>query len=200
MLPLNAAQPQTIAVIGANAHWAAIMGGGSSEVAPHYVVTPLQGIRARVGAQSVVEYAIGCPIFRRLPNLETAWLRVPNSDRPGALLEYFAHPDLGGVPVYHEYLSTLEASWFGDQVEELPHPTFSTRLSCDLILPRSGRYQLGLACIGQARLWLNDELLIDLWEKALMDGSDTRRTVSRGSSRVDLQACKLGTGRRFTTS
>jgi hypothetical protein len=25
-------------------------------------------------------------------------------------------------------------------------------------------------------------------------------TVKRGSSRVDLQACKLGTGRRFTTS
>jgi RHS Repeat. len=29
---------------------------------------------------------------------------------------------------------------------------------------------------------------------------DHRNQMTRGSSRVDLQACKLGTGRRFTTS
>jgi beta-glucosidase len=183
VLPLNATQPQTIAVIGANAHWAAIMGGGSSEVAPHYVVTPLQGIRARAGTQSVVEYAMGCPIFRRLPNIETTWLRVPDSDQHGTLLEYFALPDLKGTPVYREYLRTTEASWFGDQVEELPNPTFSTCLSCDLIPPHSGSYRLGLACVGQARLWLNGELLIDLWNKALMDGSDKRHTVSLEAGR-----------------
>jgi Ribosomal protein S1 len=35
-------------------------------------------------------------------------------------------------------------------------------------------------------------------EKFLFNKEETKLT--RGSSRVDLQACKLGTGRRFTTS
>jgi beta-glucosidase len=183
LLPLNPDQPQTIAVIGANAHWAAIMGGGSSEVAPHYVVTPLQGIRERAGAGCVVEYAIGCPIFRRLPNLETGWLRLPDTDRSGARLDYFANPDLEGPVVRSEHLNTLDASWFGDQIADLTTPVFSTRATCDLILPQSGRYHLGLACVGQARLWLDDELVIDLWAKDLMDGADQRQTVALEANR-----------------
>lgn len=178
LLPLDPAQPQTIAVIGANAHWAAIMGGGSSEVAPHYVVTPLQGIRARAGAQSVVEYAIGTPIFRRLPNLDPAWLRLPGSDRLGVRLDYFTNLDLAGTPERIEYLNTLEASWFGDQIEDLPTPTFSARLSSELLPAQGGRYQLGLSCVGQARLWLDDELIIDRWDKDPMDFSEQRQTIT----------------------
>jgi beta-glucosidase len=34
----------TVAVIGENARWAQPMGGGSSSVNPHYVISPLQGI------------------------------------------------------------------------------------------------------------------------------------------------------------
>ncbi len=36
LLPLNLDEIKTIAVIGENARWAQIMGGGSSQVNPHY--------------------------------------------------------------------------------------------------------------------------------------------------------------------
>ncbi len=183
VLPLNASQPQTIAVIGANAYWAAIMGGGSSEVAPHYTVTPLQGIKARVGSQTTVEYAIGCPIFRRLPSPESAWLRLPGSERQGVRLDYFTNLDLSGAPARIEYLSTFDASWFGDQIEDLPTPTFSARLSSELFPPTSGRYQIGLACAGQARVWLDDELVLDAWNKEVMDAGDIRQTITLSRDR-----------------
>jgi beta-glucosidase len=50
LLPLDPDKAQTIAVIGENAKWAQIMGGGSSQVNPHYIVSPLAGIQGRVGA------------------------------------------------------------------------------------------------------------------------------------------------------
>ncbi|WP_322490463.1 glycoside hydrolase family 3 C-terminal domain-containing protein [Chloroflexus sp.] len=178
VLPLDSEQSQTIAVIGANAHWAAIMGGGSSEVAPHYVATPLQGIRARASAQCIVDYAIGTPIFRRLPNLDPEWIRVPGSNPSGVRIDYFSNLDLSGAPVRTDHLATLEASWFGDQIEYLNLATFAARLSCDLLPPQSGRYQLGLSCVGQARIWLDDELVLDQWDKELMDSSERRQTIT----------------------
>ncbi|MEF3274751.1 MAG: glycoside hydrolase family 3 C-terminal domain-containing protein [Chloroflexus sp.] len=183
LLPLNAEQPQTIAVIGANAHWAAIMGGGSSEVVPHYTVTPLQGLRTRAGAQCQIEYAIGTPIFRRLPNLDPAWLRLPNSDRNGVQIDYFTDLDLSGTPVRTDTLQTMEASWFGDRIEYLDLTTFAARLSCDLLVPQAGRYQMGLSCIGQARIWLDGELVLDLWGKELMDGNEQRQTITLETGR-----------------
>jgi len=177
LLPLQTERLQTIAVIGANAHWAAIMGGGSSEVAPHYVVTPLQGIRNRAGSHCRVEYAIGTPIFRRLPHLDPAWLQLPDSDRSGVQLDYFADLDFDSAPLRTDTLNTLEASWFGDRIEYLDLTTFATRLSCDLLPPHTGTYQLGLSCIGQARIWLDGELALDRWHKEVMDGNEQRQTI-----------------------
>jgi Tfp pilus assembly protein, ATPase PilM len=46
---------------------------------------------------------------------------------------------------------------------------------------------------GNGRYRLAHYHSVDMPEGAMVEGR-------RGSSRVDLQACKLGTGRRFTTS
>lgn len=163
VLPLDPDRPQTIAVIGANARWPSIMGGGSAEVAPHYVVSPLAGIQARVGPETRIEYAIGCHIYRRLPTIEPGWLCLPASEEPGVQLDYFAGDDPAGPPSHHETIATLEASWFGDFVPGVDARRFSARLTCDLLPPASGRYRLGLACVGQARLWLDGEECLDVW-------------------------------------
>ena len=56
-LPLQAAQLQTIAVIGDLAAFANLGDVGSSTVSPSHSVTPLDGIRARAGAIAVTQYA-----------------------------------------------------------------------------------------------------------------------------------------------
>ncbi len=73
ILPLNSAKLNTIAVIGANAKWAQIFGGGSASVTPHYVVTPLAGITHRVGDQVKLNYEIGCLIDRMILLWGTDW-------------------------------------------------------------------------------------------------------------------------------
>src|SRR5215208_3678740 len=63
-LPLK--KVKSIAVIGPYANAAQILGGGSSSVTPHYVVTPFEGIKNRAG-KIKVEYAPGCHIYKNLP-------------------------------------------------------------------------------------------------------------------------------------
>jgi Chorismate mutase type II. len=45
-----------------------------------------------------------------------------------------------------------------------------------------------------------DRALLELLRRRMELAAQVGRIKARGSSRVDLQACKLGTGRRFTTS
>ena len=50
LLPLDPGALQRVAVIGPNADMAVVQGGGSARVTPHRTVTPLAGLRARLGA------------------------------------------------------------------------------------------------------------------------------------------------------
>jgi beta-glucosidase len=59
ILPLHPAQLKSIAVIGPAAAKAFTGGGGSSRVAPLYIVDPLDGIRRRIGDKVSVTFADG---------------------------------------------------------------------------------------------------------------------------------------------
>ena len=62
ILPLNASQLHTIAVIGPYAGAAMTGGGGSSHVTPLYTVAPVAGIQNRAGSSVTVHYADGSNI------------------------------------------------------------------------------------------------------------------------------------------
>jgi beta-glucosidase len=62
VLPLTTGKVRSLAVIGPNAAVARTGGGGSSLVRPGYSVSPLDGIRERVGNQIRVSYAQGVSI------------------------------------------------------------------------------------------------------------------------------------------
>lgn len=59
VLPLKDNQIRTLAVIGENANTMHSNGGGSAEIKALYEVTPLLGIKARLGGQTEVKYAKG---------------------------------------------------------------------------------------------------------------------------------------------
>src|SRR5205085_2374343 len=48
VLPLSLAAVRSLAVVGPNAGRARIMGGGSSQFTPHYLVSPLDALRAKL--------------------------------------------------------------------------------------------------------------------------------------------------------
>lgn len=59
LLPLDARQTKRILVVGENAVKRMTIGGGSSSLKVKYEVSPLEGIRARVGSSAEVIYAPG---------------------------------------------------------------------------------------------------------------------------------------------
>ncbi len=100
ILPLDMQKIKSIAVIGENAKWAQIMGGGSSALNPHYAVSPLEGIRRRVGTAAELSYAIGTPIHRQVPLLDMDWLTATDGQTRGLTLEYFDNMELAGTPTH----------------------------------------------------------------------------------------------------
>jgi len=71
LMPLDAAKIHSIAVIGPNAAVARTGGGGSSLVRPKYAISPLDGIRERVGKDVDVKYALGVGMEREDASLTT---------------------------------------------------------------------------------------------------------------------------------
>ncbi|MEV1178881.1 glycoside hydrolase family 3 N-terminal domain-containing protein, partial [Nonomuraea sp. NPDC049784] len=88
-------QVRTVAVIGAAAAEARVMGGGSAQVFPDRIVSPLQGLRER----AEVRYALGTDPRIRLSPL------------PGPATATFL--DAEGVTLSEQPLATAEARWIG---------------------------------------------------------------------------------------
>ncbi len=163
LLPLDRNEIRSIAVIGENARWAQIQGGGSVHVRPHYVVSPLDGIRNKAGEAVEVSYEIGCNIGRQLPLIQADWLTARDGGQKGLCVEYFASPDLGGEPVHAETVEHLDLVWFGKDVPGVDDRQFSARLTGYLTVPESGRYRLGLMSAGLGRLYVDGQEMIDNW-------------------------------------
>ncbi len=165
ILPLDPSKLKSIAVIGATAQTASIMGGGSVRVRPHYVVTPLEAIQNWVGDK--VSYAVGCSVHKRPPLLDKKWLTE------GLTLQYFANRDLAGAPVHTETTRKMELVWFGDTMPHVDPNNFSVRLAGVFTAPESGAFNLNLSSVGKSRLFVDGKEIINLWDKPQEQGGET---------------------------
>jgi beta-glucosidase len=186
LLPLDPDKEQTIAVIGENGRWAQIMGGGSSQVNPHYAISPLAGIQGRVGPDVNVAYQIGTIIHRTPPLLDKAWLTSADG-RSGLTLDYYHNLDLSGQPAHSGTALKSELTWFGTVNPYVDPRHFSLRLRGTLTAPESGDYQFQLWSIGKARLWLDGNVVIDHWEEVADRQTAVTIHLEAGQS-IPLQA------------
>jgi beta-glucosidase len=160
ILPLNAERLNSLAIIGANAKWAQIQGGGSVHVTPHYVVSPLDGILNRVGDTVEVSYEIGCTVHRMLPLIDPNWLAT---DQNGLTVEFFNSEDLSGDPVHTESADRTQFVWVGDFAPHVDPKKFSVKITGTLTVPETGIYSFGLTSMGLSRLFIEGTELIDNW-------------------------------------
>ena len=161
VLPIQGASIRSIAVIGPNAADAVIAGGGSSQVEPPYRVSPLDGLKARLGDQVAIRYVKGCTNVRDLSMIRASMLKPARGEGVGLLGEYFGAPDFSGKPVI-ERVDVRFRFWrlsFAP-LEQTP-PTFSVRWSGKLTVPATGTYSLGLANSGDARIFVDGKLLVE---------------------------------------
>jgi beta-glucosidase len=163
-LPLAPDKLRTLAVIGPNADRAIIHGGGSSQVAYHYAVSPLQGIRQRLGDAVAVRYAQGGAAYRQMPQLDPAWLAAPEGATKGGFqVTFYNSLEPGENPVLTQFQPRSQFLWMGDIGAEVNESAFSARLEGTLLPPASGLFTLGISAMGLCRLYLGGELLLDNW-------------------------------------
>lgn len=150
VLPLPSGQ--SIAVIGPNAKTAQIMGGGSSQLNPHYRISPWQGLVTAIG-EDALRYEMGCTNSRYQPLLEQAFD-----------IAFFPNRDLSGEPAHLESLEASEAFWAGFVAGgKVAADRFSARLTTRYRPQETGRYRAGIASAGLTRLFVDGKLIADAW-------------------------------------
>jgi len=182
LLPLSR-NPKSIAVIGPTADEIMSLLGNYYGT-PSKPITILQGIRDAVGKNTRVVYARGADLVegreepRAAPVIDPQFLLTDvASTEHGLKGEYFANKDLAGKPLMTRVDSRIAFRWdrgspTDDQVArgELPHDraipsdNFSVRWTGVLTPPTTGKYELTIGSNDGARLFIDDELLIDNWE------------------------------------
>ncbi|MER5276710.1 glycoside hydrolase family 3 C-terminal domain-containing protein [Streptomyces sp. NPDC002809] len=86
LLPLDPAELRSVAVIGPHAVAVRIQGGGSAEVFPDSVVTPLAGIEEALDGSATVTHRPGLPPSARPLPLARDGSRDPRTGEPGVLV------------------------------------------------------------------------------------------------------------------
>ncbi|WP_433889171.1 beta-glucosidase family protein [Streptomyces sp. CA-111067] len=147
VLPLDA--PGTVALIGAAARDARILGGGSAQVFPDHVVSPLDGLRAALPA-GTLRYALGADPGEELGAAGAGFaLRATARDAAGR--------ELGG-----ERLPGGQLQWLGDLPDGVGFDELHTVETHGTFVPRvGGEHRFGTRGVGGLRLTVAGRVLFD---------------------------------------
>ena len=155
VLPLEGASLGSVAVIGANADRAQIMGGGSAALRPHHATTPLDALRSRLGDRVEVAFERGCDIDRTTPVLGGRLVAH------GVTVALHTGFDRSGPPVEHRRRDDLSLVFAGSIGEGIDPAEFSFRATATLVPDESGAHTLTLVQAGRARVLVDEMLVID---------------------------------------
>lgn len=178
-LPLDPAGLGSVALIGALAAEARVLGGGSATVYPDRIVSPLDGFAAALPGSVRLSYAIGADPRSRLSPAAPP--------RFAGLLATFL--DAAGGELYQAPLATGAGRWMGLpgglRAAEVAEVRISGRLTADA----DGTHHLGVRGIGRFTLKAGSQTLFD--GEVVPDGEDFARLFLSPPERrvpVDLSA------------
>ncbi len=156
LLPLPLTALHRIAVIGPHAIAPSTMGGGSAQVTPYRITTPLDALRAHCGTDVEIVFERGCEVSSAPAVVGEAVLLAPDGFRG----ERYAG-EFEGASVETVELSSLRMVSFGSLAPETVTGDWSMRVAGIVIPEESGTFQLALAQAGSARLFVDGQLLLD---------------------------------------
>ena len=156
VLPLDPGALQRVAVIGPNAATAVVQGGGSARVTPHRTVSPLAGLRDRLGDRVTVEYEPGA-LRGQVPVLDGRHARTIAG--PGIAMSYAAEAD--GEVLFANTVPSLDAVWSGRFAPGVDPRHFHLRAEATVVADRSGPHVLSATSIGPCQVLLDHEPVLD---------------------------------------
>jgi beta-glucosidase len=155
LLPLPPSVLRRVAVVGPNANAPRIMGGGSSQVLPHAVETPLAALRAALGAGVDVVHERGCVIDRSARPIGGRGLDAPE----GFDVEVV---DAEGRAVAHSSLPDTKFLYFEPPDAAIAAgDAWSLRVTGTVVPEETGRYDLALAQAGATRVTIGGSVVLD---------------------------------------
>jgi len=161
-LPLKVSEINKLAVIGMNAD-REVSGGGSSRVDPHHWVTPLTGLREKLGKQVEIGFALGYD-NRVEPMLVEPHRFTHGEDcAQGLSVAFFNNLDLSGEPVLTRVEPDIGMWWGGSSpaVGIVNEKCFSGRWTGTFTAPESGETDFYIMNTGLARVWLDGALILE---------------------------------------
>jgi beta-glucosidase len=167
-LPLKKEAIKTLTVIGPGAAVARLGGSGSSEVNAPYAISPLEGIKEKLGDTVDILYAQGCHLdsienFQAIDASVTVPPEAIDQER-GLKAEFFDNPNLEGQSVATTIHDKMEFWWgWEEPMPGVPVRNFSVRWTGKLIPQKTGTYRLAASSEQGTRLYLDGELVIDNW-------------------------------------
>lgn len=167
VLPLDRSQIKRLVVIGDNATAVHAAGGHSSGVKAHYEVTPLQGLRDRLGGDVEVSYFRGYPTSDDAVELikpECLTIADEAAGTRGWKGAYFADHDFRKEAFFRADTS-LDFEWKNVSPIETSAPgQFSVKWEAVLNPPETGTYEFILLGATQASLLIDGQIIVHRFE------------------------------------
>jgi beta-glucosidase len=111
VLPFDADRIGSIALIGPNAVYPVIQGGGSAIVAPVTVSAPAVAVPAALAGRATVTVAPGCRTWTTVPEPVAGSIHDPLTGEPGLRLEF---RDGDGTLIGHEHRISTQLAWWDE--------------------------------------------------------------------------------------
>ncbi|MFE3279292.1 glycoside hydrolase family 3 C-terminal domain-containing protein, partial [Nocardia sp. NPDC059239] len=182
LLPIAADTTPRLAVIGHHARRGRNQGGGSAMVFPETVVSPLEGLRQRYGADCVT-YAPGVVPEPELHHFERGTVTDPATGAPGIRVRYL---DGEGTAFVEEVFPTGRCGWLGD--ERLARAA-TLEVVTRYTPAYTGHHRLGFAGLGHNVFRIDDRVLSA--GPIVADSDDVLQAILNPPSRafdVELEA------------
>ncbi|HWA89466.1 MAG TPA: glycoside hydrolase family 3 C-terminal domain-containing protein [Rhizomicrobium sp.] len=194
LLPLDAAKVRTVAIIGEPADRPIFQGGGSSQVVPYRVVTPLEALQQRYGARVEFVYAQGFDNEPHVPAVDPRLLS-PSAARGeiGLHAVYYNDADFKGGVAFERTDNYFLKFGFGGKANAVDWTKMPQGLEAAYQTRQNGTYQQALwnAGIGFSVKWtgLFFAPKDGTYQFSLVHG-DTARLVFDGKTLLDDTAPK----------
>lgn len=187
LLPLDKAKIKSIAVIGPNGYPSQPVGGGSAGVHPFTAVSYLEGLAGYLGSNATVYYERGIPSLAEMADA-TAFSGNQGSKQSGLTTEIFNNPTFSGKPAVRRvdpHVNVDRALGDGANQNEV-----SARWTGYFTPSVPGEHLLfvqGPGEEGGVRLYLDDKLAIDNWDRVNARVSQVRVPIASGPHKVRLE-------------
>jgi len=186
MLPLG--ECKSIALIGDLADSPAIQGGGSSQVTPDRIVTPLDGLIESLPKTIRLHFERGIDSEPRLPTLNPRLLSTLQGEQ-GLSARYFPNPNFAGSPVAEQVEWWFSKLGFGEQAQDDGDLSFSAEWVGSMRPRFTGRHEFEIT-------HSNPEVWLEIDGQAIVSEQTERATemlfmiipLSRRHVSIELEA------------